>query len=360
MKSAGRIFFLIALAWMLPAAAHAQTPTLTAIPDNLYAQDKATLAAERSALMEELAALTALIKPHDAKCSQVADNNTALVQECSSEMEQIAAKVAEYQQDLAGFNRLVNEKTAVKAENTRTIKDINALAKKLGWDTDKQDRLAKALNALDLDGDFSATDSQIIQTWNDILARRDHSEDFKQEASRAEGPVFPGAGTQSFQDCTIFALANAAGLPYGVAAARATKLISEGEWHSDAERADPQKVIEQHGLNGYEVIMLAEAFGRAEVVPMSDFSKTLKAGRPVLVDVVPQGGIDRGGHEVVLTKAFEHGGETWYELMDSNQDPQQRLYLSAKELSTILQEKGVAFQPAAGMTPKLLGAAIKK
>ncbi len=37
------------------------------------------------------------------------------------------------------------------------------------------------------------------------------------------------------------------------------------------------------------------------------------------------------GHEVVLTKAFLHGGETWYEMMDSNDGPLQRRYLSDKE-----------------------------
>ncbi|MGZ5385732.1 MAG: hypothetical protein ACXWH0_17360, partial [Acidimicrobiia bacterium] len=96
----------------------------------------------------------------------------------------------------------------------------------------------------------------------------------------------------------------------------------------------------------------AESFGRAEVVPSSDFAKTLNEGRRVLVNVVPQGG--SGGHEVVLTKAFQHGGENWYEMMDSNQGPIRRLYLSHKELSTILQENGVAFRSDPGKTPMLL------
>lgn len=72
------------------------------------------------------------------------------------------------------------------------------------------------------------------------------------------------------------------------------------------------------------------------------------------MNVVPEDGNVEGGHEVVLTKAFQHSGETWYEIMDSNQGPQRRLYLSAKELNTILQENGVTFRPEPGTTPKLL------
>ncbi len=100
------------------------------------------------------------------------------------------------------------------------------------------------------------------------------------------------------------------------------------------------------------MIMLAESFGQAEVVRSSDFAKTLNEGRPVLVNVVPKGGI--GGHEVVLTKAFQYDGESWYEMMDSNQGPLERLYLSGKELNTIVQENGVPFRPDPGTTPRLL------
>lgn len=74
----------------------------------------------------------------------------------------------------------------------------------------------------------------------------------------------------------------------------------------------------------------------------------------MLVSVVPEGG--QGAHEVVLTKTFQHGGESWFAMMDSNQGPVRRLYLSAKELSTMLQENGVAFRPEPGTTPKLLRA----
>ena len=236
-------------------------------------------------------------------------------------------------------------------EVTRIINDMNALAKKLGWSADEQARLDKALNNLVSDGD--GTSAQSRQAWQNVLARG-QGEGFAREASQGVGPGFPGAGTQSYQDCAVFALANASGLPYGVVAARATELIRQGEWRDAAERANPQKVIEQKGLIGGEVIMLAEALGQAEVVTRTDFAKTLKEGRPVMVSVVPADGDFRNGHEVVLTKVFQRGGETWYEMMDSNQGPQRRLYVSAKELTTIQKENGVAFRPEPGTTTKLL------
>jgi hypothetical protein len=238
-------------------------------------------------------------------------------------------------------------------EVVRIINEMNALAKRLGWSTEEQGRLAKALNSLGADGTQGVTDVQIRRAWQDVLVRGQDG-DIARKAAQGDGPGLSGAGKQSFEDCTIFALANASGLPYSVVAARATKLIGEGEWRDAAARANPQKAIEQKGLIGGEVVMLAEAFGQAEVVPSSAFAKTLKQGRPVMVNVVPQSGNVEGGHEVVLTKAFQHGGETWYEMVDSNQGAQRRLYLSTKELNTMLQENGVAFHPEPGTTTKIL------
>lgn len=240
-------------------------------------------------------------------------------------------------------------------EVARIINEMNALAKRLGWSAEEQARLATALNHLGADGTEGVTDVQIRRAWQDVLVR-DPDGDIARKAAQGDGPGLSGAGKQTqFEDCTIFALANAAGLPYSVVAARANKLIGEGEWRDAAVRANPQKAIEQKGLIGGEVVMLAEAFGQVEVVPSTAFAKTLKEGRPVMVNVVPQSGNVEGGHEVVLTKAFQHGGETWYEMMDSNQGAQRRLYLSSKELNTMLQENGVAFRPDPKTTPKLSG-----
>lgn len=248
-------------------------------------------------------------------------------------------------------------KPAVAAVDTRDpeviriINGMNALAKKLGWSADEQARLDKALNSLGADGD--GTSAQSREAWQNVLARG-QGESFAREASQGEGPGFPSAGTQSHQDCAVFALANASGLPYGVVATRATELIRQGEWRDAAERANPQKAIEKKGLIGGEVVMLAEALGQAEMVSRTDFAKTLKEGRAVMVGVVPVDGDFRNGHQVVLTKAFQRGGETWYEMVDSNQGPQRRLYMSEQELTRIQKENGVAFRPEPGTTTTLL------
>lgn len=243
--------------------------------------------------------------------------------------------------------------TKVPSETARIINEMNALAKRLGWSADEQVRLATALSRLDADGTQGVSDMEIRRAWQDVLARG-QDEDLVRKAIQGDGPELSGAGKQSFEDCAIFALANASGLPYSVVAARANKLIGEGGWRDAAERANPQKTIEEKGLNGGEVIMLAESIGQVEVVPSSAFAKTLKEGRPVMVNVVPENGNVEGGHEVVLTKTFQHDGDTWFEIMDSNQGAQRRLYLSGKELNTLLQENGVAYRPEPGTTTKFL------
>jgi hypothetical protein len=242
---------------------------------------------------------------------------------------------------------------AVDPESVRVINAMNALAKQLGWGADKLARLDKALGRLGFDGDPNSTGVQVRGTWQDVIVRGQDAE-LVREASQRDGLGFPGAGTQTVNnDCTVFALANAAGLPYGMVAARATELIHQGGWRTAEERANPQAAIEKQGLNGGEVVLLAEAFGQAEIVPSSDFAKTLDAGRRIMINVVPADGKMNSGHEVVLTKTLQHRGETWFEMMDSNQGPQRRLFLSSKELNTILQENGVAFRPNPGTTPKL-------
>lgn len=240
----------------------------------------------------------------------------------------------------------------VDSEETRVIKSMNALAKQLGLSVDEQKRINDALNDLEIKNNEPVSDNQINNTWDDIVSRSQNKR-FTLDAAQVAGPVLPSAGVQAgYQDCAIFALANASGQPYGVVAARATKLISEGEWRNAAERKNPQKAIEEKGLNGGEVVLLAETFGMAKVVHSADFAKTINDGSPVLVNVVPKGAI--GGHEIVLTRTFQRGGKTWYEMIDSKQGPQERSYLSHKELSIIIQENGVAFSPDSRTTPKLL------
>ncbi len=239
------------------------------------------------------------------------------------------------------------------AESVRTVDEMNALAERLGWSTEDRTELDKALKALDADGDPNVTETQVRETWQTVLTR-DRDPALAQSATRGQGPDLHSAGQQSNEDCAVFALAHAAGLPYGVVVARANELLREAKWRNAAQRADPNVVWQKGGLMGGEVIILAEAFGRTQVVQSADFAGVLQQGHAVMVNVTPRSGNFKSGHEIVLTKTFQHAGETWFEAMDSNLPPEQRHYLSKAELDVIMQERGVVFVPDAGTTPRLL------
>lgn len=243
-----------------------------------------------------------------------------------------------------------SQRPPYEVDEEGVIPGILAMASKLKWSEDELKRLDLALNSLE-EIKSGATKDDIREAWLDIRARLNDAK-LGKVASLGSGQGMPAAGSQTnFHDCTIFALANAAGLPYGVVSARATKMIREAEWHTPSSRDDPQRVIEDYGLNGGEIIMLAEAFGQAKVIPRAGFEAALEAGTPVLLNVVPSGG--KGGHEVVLTKSFRHDGKTWFEMMDSNHGPLDRLYVTSDELDTIQQENGVVLMRD-GETPELL------
>lgn len=320
----------------IPALPEIPPASATAYPD---------LITRRAVLVAARTVLRGRTEQHNGRCHSVVAESP---EDAGCERAR-AALAADVNRHIEASNQFI-----ANVERARIITSMNTLAARLGWTADERARLNKALNRLGFDGDPDVTGIQIRRAWQDVLARGQGGE-LAREASQGEGPGFPGAGEQTqYHDCVVFALANAAGLPYGVAATRAGELIRQGDWRSAADRANPQHVIEQKGLTGGEMIMLAEAFGQAEVVPSSAFAKTLKEGRPVMVNVVPEdGNVDRG-HEVVLTKAFQYAGARWYEMMDSNQGAQRRLYMNAQELNTLLKENGVAFRPEPGMTPRLL------
>ena len=101
--------------------------------------------------------------------------------------------------------------------------------------------------------------------------------------------------------------------------------------------------------------MLTEVFEQVEVIPGTAFVNTLKEGHPVMINVILSSGNINSGHEIVLITTFQHQGETWFEMIDSNQDgAQQRLYLSTQQLTTILKENGVVYRPDPGNTSILL------
>lgn len=239
-------------------------------------------------------------------------------------------------------------------DKEKVINAMNAWAKQQGWPDDERKHLVASLNKIGSDGDMKATRENVVATWKNIVGRS--SSELAKEAAKGSGPGFPSAGTQGdYNDCAIFALANAGGVPYSVVAARAGELMKDAKWRLEiGQDTNFKSAIKKSGLTGGEVILLAEAMGRAEVVKSKDFPKYLKKGEPILINVTPQDGDFDGGHEVVLSKTFQHNGQTWYEMVDSHQGPTERRYLSEKELNTILQENGVAYRPDKGTTPQLL------
>ena len=326
----------LAICILLFSAALAQTaaiPALAGIPDGVSQKQKDALNQRKQVLETELKNFQAAAAAFNAKSA-----NDQTDQEFSA----LQTRRSNYVQAVQGFN--------AEVEEIRTITAMNAYARQTRWQETKRARLAAALNALRGDGDPDATRADVRQAWRDISSREERA-DLLLAASQGDGPKIVWSGRQSHEDCAVFALASAAGLPYSVAATRAAELIRQAEWRGAAERAHPQQAIEMKGLKGGEVVLLAEDFGSAEVVESSDFAKTLKSGRPVLIGVVPENGDLSGGHEVVLSKTFQQGGATWFEMMDSNHD--HPLYLSYKELGTILLERGVAYRPEKRTVPKL-------
>jgi hypothetical protein len=311
----------------------APIPALAMIPDGISQKQSDALNQRKQLLEAELKSFQAAAAAFNAK--PAADQT-------DQEFNALQAQRSNYVQAVLAFNGEVKD--------IRTAVAMNAYAKRMHWEEKKRAQLEAALNALRGDGDDNATDVDVRQAWRDISTREGQA-DLVRAASQGDGPKIIWSGRQSHGDCAVFALATAAGLPYSVAATRAAELIRQGEWHSAEEREHPQQTIESTGLTGGEIVLLAEDFGGAEVVQSSDFAKTLKSGRPVMVGVIPADGDLSGGHQVVLSKTFQQGGETWFEMMDSNHD--HPLYLSTKELSTILVERGVAYRPEKGTVPKL-------
>lgn len=315
-------------------------PQIGGIPDYFTAQQKDTFINNKNLLLKQKDSLISHAGELKAKCGNVRADDDKLNNECKAEQAQVQKEKRDLIDAINQYNDVI-----------RIINSMNTLAKKLGWSKKKQEHFIATL--IDLQADGKGTRLESVKSWSNVLARG-QSKEFADEASLVNGLGLPSAGKQSHNDCAIYALSNATGVPYTIVAARAAELIREGKWRSAEQLANPQKTMED-GLIGGEVVMLAEDYGIAEIISSNDFAKTLKEGHPVMVNMVPSNGDFRQGHEVVLTKTFLHKGQTWFEMIDSNQEGNfQRLYLSKEELQTMIQEMGVSYRPEKGTVPKLL------
>jgi hypothetical protein len=225
------------------------------------------------------------------------------------------------------------------------IRAMQDFVRRTEWQADEQQRLNLAFETLADPGNSvvpSDDSDEIREIWREILARPADGV-LARKATAGQGANLARAGQQSFNDCTVFAIAHASSRPYGEVAARAANIISAGEWRPEEIRANPQQVMEREGLYGGEVIFVVEAFGKVQVIPPQEFESSVAAGRAVMLNIIPSGG--EGGHQIVLSRTFKHENQTWFEAIDSNQGPLRRLFLSQNELASLAQEPGITFTP---------------
>jgi hypothetical protein len=343
----------------LGAEARAQSiPGLVELPAAI-ADSHSDLVGRRTALEQERSRLHGQVEALNGRCASVVVGSGAEAA-CTRDRATLLTALGAHIQASSAFNAAASAAIAaippplpLDADSLRVVNGIEALATKRGWSAEKLARLDLNLRALEMAGPIPEPE-EVRAIWRDILAYG-QDPDLARDASRGGGLGLPGAGNQGHHtDCAVFALANATGLPYGVVATSAADLIRQADWRTPQQTANPRATIESGGLNGGEVIMLAEFFGRSEVVPSSQFANLLAQRRPVMVNVAVPKGADEGEHEIVLAKAFQHAGETWYVIIDSNRGPTQRLFARASEVNTLLLENGVVYRPDPGRTARLL------
>lgn len=264
----------------------------------------------------------------------------------------LTREAADYGRDVGVFDA---EVAGLRLDETARIREMAALAARLpNWTRDEVDRARQVMTRVRLDGDRRVTFNALANTWTAVEAR-DGDPAFAARAAAGAGPSLSGIGTQSFEDCTIFALAAATGRPYGVVAALAGEMLRDSTARGRADRDDPEGAIKRAGLDTNEIVVLTEALGQAEVVPSGSFARTLREGHAIMVDVALVGdGFRVGHHEVVLSRTFQHEGQAWFEMIDSNLGVNERHYLSEGELFTLLNENGITYRPDPHRTVPLL------
>lgn len=232
--------------------------------------------------------------------------------------------------------------TEARQEALAILTGTESLMEFWQWTPETRAHVAASLRMLG-DGRLEPVRGLALRSmWNEIYRGADDRQ-LAALADAGPGVSFGRAGLQRGQDCAVYALANASGRPHAQIAALAEELISQATWRTTFEQSDPAKVFSVGGgLVGGEVIVLAEALGRADVIAAKDFPAAIRAGHPVLVSVAanPLELDSQARHQVALTRTFTRGGEPWFEMVDSTID--RRLFISATQLAAINTENGIA------------------
>lgn len=337
-KRLARLFLGASLVWPYLASS---APFLADMANRLAAQ-RAEIEKDRKAL--------------NAECESVATSHTEKVMVCQLWRDDVAKRMQQYKKEYRDLE-IIREAVAgerdffnsIQQDDIRVPLGILILAKKLRWPADKQERLERALKDIGFEDQDELTAEKVQEGWQAVWKNADDKALIR-AADRA-GPHLNTVSQQHGNDCAVAAMATASGLPYDDVAKEAKRLIQQGEWRHQAVRDDPQNALKQ-GLNGGEVILLAESLGKVEVVPSTKFQANLKRGQPVMVNVAtvaassqPRGAEQApalAGHQVVLTKTFRNEGKTWYEMADTRY-PDSRFFITPEQLNLIIQEKGIAY-----------------
>lgn len=347
-----------------PASAQGPVPPPAVPPADIIAQEaanlrfKATLDRRYDALRARHSAWTQrAIAFNRDRAGRNFQERSPEARAAAAESAWLSQERTDYALDVARF---VHDLEQLRIDRAAKIRAMATLARALpNWEQGEVERVQSIMRRLQLDGVQDVTLLEMLNTWVQIEAR-DGDATLAAAAAAGAGPAgLRNTDPQSFEDCTIYAVASATGRPYSVVAALAGEIVRDNAARGDGDRDDPESVIKNHGLDGDEVILLTEAFGEAELVPSGAFVRTLQEGRPVLLSVAPitkneENILKEGNHAVVLSRTFQHDGQTWFEMIDSNLPAGQRRYLTQPELLIVLRENGISYRPEDGRTVPLL------
>lgn len=222
---------------------------------------------------------------------------------------------------------------------------------KSSWTRVDEARVRNFLSSSPMPG-WAYDHALVSKTWAAVLEENPDGTTIRNATTFASPAVRSGTmverqdfGQQATNSCALHAIANALQIPLTDVWSRTAEIFEAAYGGTTNERKDINVALSK-GLYSEEFAVIAESLGRIEVVGPKRFSALIAAGKPVLVHLAVPDTSGNMGHEVVLDRTFQMNGETWYEMVDSNQTGQwDRRFLSASELNVLLKEKGLVVHP---------------
>ncbi len=206
------------------------------------------------------------------------------------------------------------------------------------------------------------TGDAATKLYNDKTLDRSEAEyaALAKAAKKGKGSNQVAAGLQNNLDCGIFALANAAETPYGVAAAVALgKVRTDYSLPVSVLKSPDLEVTKLGGLTGFDMLQSARALGDINAVPVKDIPAALAQNpRPVVVRISNQAANPQAGwsHWIAVSKAFTgKDGTQYYQVMDSEAKKTNGIsYWKKSDLESLMVSNGLQVLPPQGTVPKSL------